>query len=401
MDPPGQWAAALKEIGLFTMGTTDMELKRALSRQCASFEDVRAALVRRVRETEEAVDREVIKRQEVEEQAKMQKELDAKRIAELEALVESLREEVEGLESKILEMEPMSPGNFDQDDEDEAAKEEEDKDGDSDADSQEDEFGSAGRAEEIEYYREQCVEAEANLEEANKELEKLKQQLNSMQAAAAKQAQQIHSLKGDVHTRDEQIRALQASLSSKGDASQELAQLRAENAHLRELASKNVADKAQHDATERALRQTVEELKNAQKVSPSLQQELQRKDKLIEKLKDDFSAIQIRYNKLQESLNPVHVDPSSEQVKERTASIAKVTARRMQGIYDLDYSVLFDLLYEYEKNVTRLQNEVLSLQTIIKMREQDVGEELSAKFSRERNELLGQITALQMQLSGR
>eukprot|EP00754_Rhynchopus_humris_P016428 Rhum_TRINITY_DN14513_c1_g1::Rhum_TRINITY_DN14513_c1_g1_i1::g.94921::m.94921 len=134
-----QWAEACSLLKLWTMGSDDTSIERALSRQASSFWDERDALVRKLRAQEEATDREAAKRIEAETRMKMLEEHHAAQLKNMTKELDVKQERIEELEVRLFMLEnpgspasacPSSPAygtDADADAEEEAEEEEEEE----------------------------------------------------------------------------------------------------------------------------------------------------------------------------------------------------------------------------------------------------------------------------------
>ena len=196
---------------------------------------------------------------------------------------------------------------------------------------------AAQSAEEMEYLKEMCNEAETNLELAQAQIDELEAELE-----AERSSKKESLTKTEDHT---SVLRMMGSFKIEND------NLKQENRELQEA---------------------------------------------LASLQSDFASMQRRYDKLQTLVNPVEKDPASEEVRQQAMSVSAEMAQKVNGKYDHDQPLLFDCFYDYEKLITSLNNEILSLKTIIKMREQDVHDDMLSRMQKERNDLLGRIAALEM-----
>ena len=113
-----------------------------------------------------------------------------------------------------------------------------------------------------------------------------------------------------------------------------------------------------------------------------------------ERLRKGIEDMQARYQKLQNRID----HPATHDANIPDApKLAKTTANDMTGEYHHDYVILADIFGDYQHKIARLLEETQSLQTIVGIRESDVGGSLQEQHQREKNDLLNQIAILQMQ----
>eukprot|EP01065_Artemidia_motanka_P018551 TRINITY_DN21876_c0_g1_i1.p1 TRINITY_DN21876_c0_g1~~TRINITY_DN21876_c0_g1_i1.p1 ORF type:complete len:395 (+),score=153.15 TRINITY_DN21876_c0_g1_i1:188-1372(+) len=381
-----QWAHDEK-IVRWTMQGTDQDTERALRRQFSAFEDERSALIRLLRGEQEA--RSLAERELTEARAKIamleeevsslsdqlleagdsddeEKEEDG--AAAAKAAAEAAQEEVEELKFRLMDIEA----------ENERLKRRAEK-GSPSSPGVPKGFSTCSTAlaqqEEMEFLRDQLTEAEEKHAEMEDKLAALESELRRLRAQTAASGEGAKQLK-ETQKQAEADRALVASLK------RQLAKSRADCA----AAQKDLQQQEDHT------RNLERDLRNAAAARGASVQGHQEE---LQILRRKIAALE---GELKDVRRPQHRDPASPEVKERAGATAGHAARQMVGKYDADYVVLFEMVFKYEQEVVRLRNEVLSLNTIISMREQDVAEQLNAEFARERNELQGRITVLEMQL---
>eukprot|EP00756_Hemistasia_phaeocysticola_P064037 Hpha_TRINITY_DN7487_c0_g1::TRINITY_DN7487_c0_g1_i1::g.96028::m.96028 len=363
--PP--WSAD-KGLEGWTMKGTDVDVDRALRRQFAAFEDERSRLLRTLRQAEGAAD-------------------DAKaQLADAEARIADLEAEVESLSEQLM----ADDGDEDKDAAELAEAQERIAELEAEAEflrqrttSRVDPasgLGGSGLKEEVEFLREQLNEAERGQSTAEAELKRLRQELESARkvgAAGAGNAAEAQHLRLELSSAQRERDTTRDALAA---LKKELVASKQETAQARQA---EIEQRQRAEALDRDLMKTVAARGAAQQGHQEELRALQRRVSSLELELKDARQGQQR-------------DPASPEVRQHAEVKAEATARKMKGQYQADYQVLFDQFYNFEREIQRLKNELLSLQTIIKMREQDVEQELRREFDRERNDLLSRITALEM-----
>ncbi|KAJ9449696.1 hypothetical protein DIPPA_34203, partial [Diplonema papillatum] len=341
----------------------------------------------------------------------------------------------------------------------EGGDDDEDEDADADADLSPSSPATLAREarEETEFYRQQCLEAEEASEAAADRAQALEaaladqllrntdlaQKVAALGAAAAP-SEQVQALAKERDNLREQLqqqpgRSNKAAAGAAGDGeaaelrrrlaalqqerdelSLECRQLKAEKAgggrslagleneiakrdfSLAEL-RKQLADLQQRvrDRDELSLecRQLKAEKSGGDRSLSNLKNEIAKRDFALADLRKSLEDFKLRYDKLQQQVSPKELDVNSPEVKAQAQGVTARAAKQMTGKYDKDYPTLFDLIYEYERRITHLNNDVLSLNTVIKIREQDLRKELTAGFECEKNDLLAKVAILEIQIS--